>query len=218
MSIKLTNISKSFTNNSTDKINVLNKINLEIQDNEMVAIMGRSGAGKSTLLNLIGCLDLPDNGEYLLDGQDTSKLKNAELAVLRNSMFGFIMQDFALIEDETVRHNIMLPTYFSKTKSKVSCDKIAEKLGIVKLLDTKASLLSGGEKQRTAIARALINDPKYIIADEPTGALDSANAERILNIISALHRSDKTVIIVTHDNTVASKCQRILNISDGQIC
>lgn len=217
MPIKLTNISKSFSNNSSNKIEVLKKINLEIQDKEMVAIMGRSGAGKSTLLNIIGCLDSPDEGEYLLDGQDISKLSNSNLSTLRNSNFGFIMQDFALIEDETVRHNILLPTYFSKTKIKTSCEELAKKLGIYKLLDTKASLLSGGEKQRTAIARAIINDSKYIIADEPTGALDSMNAEMIMNIISDLHKTGKTVIIVTHDKIVAEKCQRVLNISDGHL-
>jgi len=217
MSIKLTNISKSFNGNSSNKINVLKKIDLEIQDNDMVAIMGRSGAGKSTLLNIIGCLDSPDEGEYLLDGQDISKLSNSNLSNLRNSKFGFIMQDFALIEDETVRHNILLPTYFSRTKINTSCEDLAKKLGIYKLLDTKASLLSGGEKQRTAIARAIINDSKYIIADEPTGALDSVNAEMIMNIISDLHKTGKTIIIVTHDIIIAEKCQRVLTISDGHL-
>lgn len=217
MPIKLTNISKSFSNNSSNKIEVLKKINLEIQDKEMVAIMGRSGAGKSTLLNIIGCLDSPDEGEYLLDGQDISKLSNSNLSTLRNSNFGFIMQDFALIEDETVRHNILLPTYFSRNKIKTSCEELAKKLGIYKLLDTKASLLSGGEKQRTAIARAIINDSKYIIADEPTGALDSVNAEMIMNILSDLHKTGKTIIIVTHDIIIAEKCQRVLNISDGHL-
>lgn len=216
MPIRLKNIKKSFVTNKTKNI-VLNKISLDINDNELVAIMGRSGAGKSTLLNIIGCLDNADEGEYILDEENINDLSNYDLSKIRNKQFGFIMQDFALIEDETVRHNIMLPTYFSKEKKKYDCEMIAKKLGIKKLLDTKASLLSGGEKQRTAIARALINDPKYIIADEPTGALDSNNAELIMDNIIELNKNGKTVIIVTHDENVAKKCQRIVCISDGKL-
>ena len=216
MPIQLKNIKKSFAANKS-KNTVLNKISLDINDNDLVAIMGRSGAGKSTLLNIIGCLDNSDEGEYILDGENIDKLNNSQLSRIRNEKFGFIMQDFALIEDETVRHNIMLPTYFSKEKNKNDCEAIAKKLGIKKLLDTKASLLSGGEKQRTAIARALINEPKYIIADEPTGALDSTNAELIMDTIIELNRSGKTIIIVTHDETVAQKCKRIIRISDGNL-
>lgn len=216
MSIQLKNIKKSFVNNKA-KNTVLNKISLDINDNELVAIMGRSGAGKSTLLNIIGCLDNSDEGEYLLDGKNINEMSNSELSTIRNEKFGFIMQDFALIEDETVKHNIMLPTYFSKNKKKYDCEKIAKTLGIKKLLDTKVSLLSGGEKQRTAIARALINDPKYIIADEPTGALDSKNAELIMDTIIELNKLGKTIIIVTHDENVAKKCQRIIYISDGNL-
>ena len=125
----------------------------------------------------------------VIDGKNINDLSNSEISTIRNEKFGFIMQDFALIEDETVKRNIMLPTYFSKKKKKYECEKIAKTIGIKKLLETKASLLSGGEKQRTAIARALINDPKYIIADEPTGALDSKNAELIMNTIIELNKS-----------------------------
>lgn len=216
MSIQLKRIKKTFITSKTPNV-VLNEISLDIHDNEMVAIMGRSGAGKSTLLNIIGCLDHADEGEYILDGKNINELCNSALSKIRNDKFGFIMQDFALIEDESVKHNIMLPTYFSKTKKHADCDNIAQKLGISKLLYTKASLLSGGEKQRTAIARALINDPKYIIADEPTGALDSANAELIMSHIIDLHKMGKTIIIVTHDENIAKKCQRTIYISDGRI-
>lgn len=216
MPIQLRNIIKSFITSKSQNT-VLNKISLDINDNEIVAIMGRSGAGKSTLLNIIGCLDNTDKGEYILDGENINNLNNSELSTIRNEKFGFIMQDFALIEDETVRHNIMLPTYFSKEKKKYDCEEIAKKLKIENLLDTKASLLSGGEKQRTAIARALINDPKYIIADEPTGALDSTNAELIMNIIIDLNKSGKTIVIVTHDENISKKCQRTIYISDGTL-
>ena len=133
MPIQLKNIKKSFVNNKTQNT-VLNKISLDINDNELVAIMGRSGAGKSTLLNIIGCLDNSDEGEYLLDGKNINDLSNSEISTIRNEKFGFIMQDFALIEDETVKHNIMLPTYFSKKKKKYECEKIAKTLGIKKLL------------------------------------------------------------------------------------
>lgn len=216
MPIQLKNIKKSFVNNKIP-YNVLNNISLDINDNELISIMGRSGAGKSTLLNIIGCIDNCDEGDYILDGLNINNLNNSELSKIRNKKFGFIMQDFALIEDETVRRNIMLPTYFSKSKKIYECEKIAKELGIYKLLEKKASLLSGGEKQRTAIARALINDPKYIIADEPTGALDSATADLIMNIIIELNKSGKTIIIVTHDEEIAKKCKRILYISDGEI-
>lgn len=217
MAIIMKQITKSFGQKKERRCQVLKQIDMTIEDGEITAIMGRSGAGKSTLLHIIGCLDRPDTGSYLLDHENVSTFSNAKLAECRNSRFGFVMQDFALIEDETVRHNIMLPTYFSKKKTGTDCEAIVQKLGILPLLDKKASLLSGGEKQRTAIARALINDPKYIIADEPTGALDSENAQMIMQILLDLKRDSKTVIVVTHDIQVAKMCDRILYIADGRI-
>lgn len=217
MAIEMKEINKSFGKEAQRRCQVLKQINLRIEDGEITAIMGRSGAGKSTLLHIIGCLDRPDSGSYLLDSEDVSTFSNAKLAACRNTRFGFVMQDFALIEDETVRQNIMLPTYFSKQKRASGCEELAKKLGIAQLLDKKVSLLSGGEKQRTAIARALINDPKYIIADEPTGALDSENARTIMQILLDLKQDKKTIIIVTHDIQVANLCDRTLYIKDGMI-
>ena len=217
MAIRLQNISKSYKTGTGKSYTVLNNIDLEIADNSLTAIIGRSGAGKSTLLNLIGCLDIADSGDYFLDGENVNGLSNKVLSEYRNQKFGFIMQDFALIEDDTVRHNIKIPTYFFKRKTSINYEKLAEKLGIAHLLDKKAGLISGGEKQRTAIARALINDPKYIIADEPTGSLDSKTSEEIMSLFLNLHKSGKTVIIVTHDNEIAQKCERTIKISDGKI-
>ena len=217
MSINIINISKSFTIGKETKVNVLKEISLTINDGEMIAIIGRSGAGKSTLLNIIGCLDNADNGEYYLDKLCIHNLPESKLANIRNSKFGFVMQDFALIEDESVKHNIELPALFSKSKKNIDYFQISKKLGINKLLDRKVSLLSGGEKQRTAIARALINNPPYIIADEPTGALDSKTSSEIMELFKSLNKEGKTIIIVTHDPEIAQQCDRIIEISDGKI-
>ena len=217
MTINIINISKSFAIGKETKVNVLKEISLTINDGEMIAIIGRSGAGKSTLLNIIGCLDNADNGEYYLDKLCIHNLPESKLANIRNSKFGFVMQDFALIEDESVKHNIELPALFSKSKKNIDYFQISKKFGINKLLDRKVSLLSGGEKQRTAIARALINNPPYIIADEPTGALDSKTSSEIMELFKSLNKEGKTIIIVTHDPEIAQQCDRIIEISDGKI-
>lgn len=217
MPIKLNGISKSYKSGSNLSYMVLKNIALDIKDNEIIAVMGKSGAGKSTLLNIIGCLDIADNGQYILDGENVNELSDIRLSEYRNAKFGFIMQDFALIDDETVKHNIKIPTYFSKRKKNIDYEQLAEKLGIKHLLNKKAGLISGGEKQRTAIARALVNNPKYILADEPTGALDSENSKIIMEILQNLHNEGKTIIIVTHDIEIAKQCDRIIEISDGCI-
>lgn len=217
MSISLRNISKSFELGSKKKLLVLNSISLDVDSGEIIAIMGRSGAGKSTLLQIIGCLDKSDSGTYNIDGVDITDCSNSKLSEYRNKKFGFIMQDFALIEDQTVKHNISLPVLFSNKKLPESYIPLTDMLGINNLLNTKVSLLSGGEKQRVAIARALINDPDYILADEPTGSLDSSNSENIINILTSLNKLGKTVIIVTHDDKVSKMCNRIININDGKI-
>ena len=216
MSIEISSVTKSFMIGK-NKAEVLKGIDLTVNDGEMTAVIGSSGAGKSTLLNIIGCLDKADGGKYLLDGADVSGFSASQLAEIRNSRFGFVMQDFALIEDESVMQNIEIPALFSKTKKRNNYVDLLKRLGISKLADRKVSLLSGGEKQRVAIARALVNDPKYIIADEPTGALDTENSKMIMKILSELNSQGKTVIIVTHDPVVAAECSRVIKISDGKI-
>ncbi len=221
MGLELSNIYKEYEINRDNEIqSVLNGVNLTIADGEMIAIMGKSGAGKSTLLHIIGLLDVCDRGNYKLDGEDISDFTNKQRAKIRNEKIGFVLQDFGLVEDETVMENVSLPLTLSRTSMKkireVALEKM-KKVGVEHLSNKKVSVLSGGEKQRVAIARALVCDPEYIMADEPTGALDSVNAEKIMSILSSLNKEGKTVIIVTHDETVAKKCGRIITIKDGKI-
>lgn len=220
MSIKLKNISKTYNIGMNSQNKVLHDINLEINNGEMLAVKGRSGAGKSTLLHIIGCLDTATTGTYIVDDTDVSKLSNSELAALRNKKFGFIMQDFGLINDDSVIRNVSLPMMFNKTpldKIKETATQKLNLLNISHLSERMAGSLSGGEKQRVAISRALVNNPDYILADEPTGALDSDNAGLIMEQLIRLNKMGKTVIIITHDDAVAEKCQRIINIADGII-
>ena len=221
MGLELSNIYKEYEINRDNEIQlVLNGVNLTIADGEMIAIMGKSGAGKSTLLHIIGLLDVCNQGTYKLDGEDISDFTNKQRAKIRNEKIGVVLQDFGLVEDETVMENVSLPLMLSRTSMKkireVALEKM-KKVGVEHLSNKKVSVLSGGEKQRVAIARALVCDPEYIMADEPTGALDSVNAEKIMLILSSLNKEGKTVIIVTHDETVAKKCGRIITIKDGKI-
>ena len=198
---------------------VLNGLSLTVRDGEMVAVRGKSGAGKSTLLHILGLLDVMDSGSYLLDDKDVSRLGNKEMARTRNKKIGFILQDYGLVEDETVLYNVGLPLMFSSVKlskiQPIAREKL-KKAGVEDLGDKKVSVLSGGEKQRVAIARALVNDPDYIMADEPTGALDTGNADRVIEILKQLNDEGKTIIIVTHDDAVASACKRVITIEDRQ--
>lgn len=221
MGLELSNIYKEYEINRDNEIQlVLNGVNLTIADGEMIAIMGKSGAGKSTLLHIIGLLDVCNQGTYKLDGEDISDFTNKQRAKIRNEKIGVVLQNFGLVEDETVMENVSLPLMLSRTSMKkireVALEKM-KKVGVEHLSNKKVSVLSGGEKQRVAIARALVCDPEYIMADEPTGALDSVNAEKIMLILSSLNKEGKTVIIVTHDETVAKKCGRIITIKDGKI-
>lgn len=215
--IELNNISKSFKS-----CNVLNNISLNVYEKDMIAIVGKSGSGKSTLLNIMGLFLKPDSGKYFIQEKDADGLKEKETAKLRNSFFGFVVQDFALIDGLSVYQNIMIPINYLKSKKEkeISQSRIN---GILKSLDIYDKRfepvynLSGGQKQRAAIARALVNDPKIILADEPTGALDSKNALSIMNIFKELNNAGKTIILVTHDNDVANTCNKIISISDGNI-
>lgn len=221
MLIQLHDIQKSFRNGTDGAIQeVLKGIDLSIEHGEMVAIKGASGAGKSTLLHILGCLDQPDSGTYYLDGEDISKASLTHLAEIRNRKIGFVMQHFSLIEEDTVLQNVGVPLLFAKTK-RLLVNGLAmaqlQQLGIEHLAQKKVNVLSGGEKQRVAIARALINQPDIILADEPTGALDTANSEKIMGIFEQLHQAGKTIIIVTHEAFVADCCTRVLTISDGKM-
>ncbi len=216
MGIKLESVTKKVSN---DKI-ILNNVNIEVNDGEMVAIIGKSGAGKSTLLHILGCLDEMTTGKYLLDNEEINKMSKSKKAELRNKTFGYVMQDFGLINEDTVFENIALPLYLSSEKKKNINSKVMEQIkdmDIENIKDITVEKISGGEKQRVAIARALVNNPKYILADEPTGALDRKNANNVMDILQKLKRDGKTVIVITHDIDIANKCDRQIEISDGEI-
>ena len=186
----------------------------------MIAIRGSSGAGKSTLLHIIGCLDRPTKGSYRLDGKDVVQESAARLAQIRNRTFGFVMQHFALVDEDSALQNAAIPLLFARTSPSLAKARALQQLdhlGIAHLARRKTATLSGGEKQRVAIARALVNHPDIILADEPTGALDGENSAMIMEIFKTLHAEGKTIIIVTHEENVAGACQRIITLSDGQI-
>ena len=221
MLIALNGISKSYqASHGAPPYQVLKDANLSIDKGEMVAIKGSSGAGKSTLLHIIGCLDKPTSGSYLLNGQDVSQLSLSKLAEIRNASFGYVMQHFALIEEDNALQNVATPLLFAKARRSQMDARAMEQLrnvGMEQMANKRIATLSGGEKQRVAIARAMVNNPEIILADEPTGALDRANTEKIVQLFQQLNEKGKTIIIVTHDDFVAQSCRRIVTIADGVI-
>lgn len=203
------------------KFHALKDIDLDIKDGEMLAVTGKSGAGKSTLMNIIGLLDSYDSGSLKIDGVEASGLRDSRLAKLRNQKIGFVMQDFSLLEHKSVLMNVMLPLYFNNRYNFREMKKLAmdalKKVGITEQAQKKANQLSGGQKQRVAVARAIINEPSFILADEPTGALDTKTSAKIMELFKNLNDDGKTIIIITHDMGIADSCQRKIEISDGKI-
>ncbi|QQS60918.1 MAG: ABC transporter ATP-binding protein [Candidatus Moraniibacteriota bacterium] len=216
-SIYLKNVSKGYTLGKT-LVPVIHTITISIQNGEFIALMGPSGSGKSTLMNIIGCLDVPDTGEYYLEGMDVSKLSEDSLSEIRNDLIGFIFQNFNLIPDLTVLENITIPSLYAGKEDKQKAIELAKKFGIHDRISHYPNELSGGQKQKVAIARALINNPSIILADEPTGNLDSHSSSEVMETLKILNEKEgKTIILVTHDTFTASFASRHINLKDGVI-
>ena len=218
--IQLHQVSKIYNQGKANAFQALNQIDLEIADGELVAIVGTSGAGKSTLLHILACIDSYESGEYRIDNVLVKSRSEKELARIRNEKIGMVMQDYALINDFSAIENVLLPLDFAKKQShqkKELALQAMEVVGMKSYANKSVSQLSGGQKQRIAIARAIVNHPSIILADEPTGALDSNTSGEIMALFHKLHAQGKTIVIVTHDQKIASQCQRIIQIEDGRI-
>ncbi|QWH38058.1 ABC transporter ATP-binding protein [Bacillus mycoides] len=217
--IELKDIKKVYSNKN-HKTFALNGINLTINKGEIIAVMGRSGSGKSTLLNVIGLIDVPNEGEYSLNGKTLSEIRRNKVHKTRNEIIGFIFQYFALLKEHTVLDNVALPLTYRKLKQRERENKAKfylEKIGLKEQMHKTPDELSGGQQQRVAIARALVGEPELILADEPTGNLDRKTGEEIMNLLLQLNEEGRTIIIVTHDIEVANKCNRIIELVDGQV-
>ena len=218
--ISIKSLTKTYNYKKSNAFTALTDVSLTVEDGEMLAIIGKSGAGKSTLLHIIGCIDTFEKGEYTLGDISVHKLSDKKLARIRGEKVGIVMQDFALVEEYTVLENVKIPLYFAKKrKGNLNTRALSalEKVGIRELAKKPVNKLSGGQKQRVAIARAIANDPSFILADEPTGALDTKTSAEIMELFKSLNDEGKTVIIITHDPTVAEACNRKIEISDGRI-
>ena len=218
--IKTENLWKTYDMGEAVAVQALRGVDLEIPRNEYAAIMGPSGSGKSTLMNLIGCLDTPTDGRYWLNEQLVSEMDDCQLAFIRNKEIGFVFQTFNLLPRATALHNVELPLIYNGTPAAERRERAAEALAAVDMADRvnhRPNELSGGERQRVAIARALVNRPSLLLADEPTGNLDSQTSAEIMNFLERLHNQGNTILLVTHEHDIAAHAHRIIKIRDGQI-
>lgn len=219
MLLELKNIYKTYEQGSMS-VPVLKDINFSVEEGEYVAIMGPSGSGKSTLMNIIGCLDKPSSGNYFLDGEDIANYKDKDLSRIRNKMIGFVFQTFNLMPRQSALDNVGLPLQYAKVPKKIRKEKCKEALKMVGLEDRmtfKPTQLSGGQKQRVAIARAMVNSPKILLADEPTGALDSKSGIQVMDLFDELHSNGATIIMITHSDEIAKRAKRVIKIIDGEL-
>lgn len=215
--IELTDLEKTYRV-GTELVRALRGISLTISENEYVAIMGPSGSGKSTLMNILGCLDIPTSGKYCLRGKDVSQLSQSRLAAIRGRKIGFVFQNFELLPRTTALKNVQLPLmYMQVPRRKQRAIAALEQVGLADRMHHHPNQLSGGQKQRVAIARALAQEPDIILADEPTGNLDSTTGEEIMAVLDSLHAGGQTLIIVTHENDIARRCRRTVRLMDGLI-
>lgn len=217
--IEIKNINKFFGEDE-NRVHILKNISISIEKGDFVSIIGQSGSGKSTLMNIIGCLDKASSGEYYVDGEEVSKLSSDELSELRKRKFGFIFQRYNLLSSLTAQENVALPAIYAgiSQETRMSrAEKLLEKLELENKLKNKPNQLSGGQQQRVSIARALMNGGEIILADEPTGALDSKSGKKVMEILNQLHHEGHTIILVTHDKDIAKQANRIIEIKDGEI-
>jgi putative ABC transport system ATP-binding protein len=218
--IQVDDLWKTYDMGGAIQVNALSGVSFEIRRGEYVAIMGPSGSGKSTLMNLIGCLDTPTRGQYWLNGKLVSELTDDELAYIRNKEIGFVFQTFNLLSRASALHNVELPLIYNGTPAVERLERAKEALQRVDLgdrMDHKPNELSGGQRQRVAIARALVNNPSLLLADEPTGNLDSATGEEIMNLFDRLLAAGNTIVLVTHEHDIAARARRIIHVRDGRV-
>ena len=218
--IRMQGIVKRYFEGRPNELEILHGIDLTVWPGEFVAIVGESGSGKSTLMNIVGVLDRPTAGSYLLDGVEVEKEKDSRLAAIRNRKIGFVFQTFNLIGRTSAQKNVELPMLYARVPARRRAERAKQLLGMVGMTDRarhQPSELSGGQKQRVAIARALANQPALLLADEPTGALDSATSRTVMDIFHRLHRQGMTILLITHSEALAEECQRILTLKDGLI-